>query len=407
MPAGHDCASTVDNDPVHRIDTAERRRRLVTRHLLTPTNRTADPVDAANAVVALHATDPATVYLSAWARMSGGTQTDIADAMYLDKRLTRLMAMRRTMFVVDTELAPVLQASSALAVGQTQRKKLVGDLTKSGAVPGDVASWLDDVCSTTLAGLRRRGRAAATDLVQDEPRLNTVLNPVPVKSYETPQKITSRVLTVLALEGHIVRGQPFGGWTATRNEWWPAEQWMPGGLGGLDVRQARTELVRRWLAAFGPAPVSDLLWWTGWTGGQLKTALEEVAGTEVELDSGPGLVLADDLARTPEPEPAAVLLPALDPTPMGWLDRDFFLGPHRGPLFDRTGNIGPTLLWGGRVVGGWAQRADGEIATRLLEDVGADGAAAIAARAADLEDWLGPLRVVPRFRTPLERELSG
>jgi hypothetical protein len=92
---------------------------------------------------------------------------------------------------------------------------------------------------------------------------------------------------------------------------------------------------------------------------------------------------------------------------MGWLDRDFFLGPHREPLFDRTGNIGPTLWWDGRVVGGWAQRADGEIRTRLLADIGTDGQRAVRDRAAQLTAWLGPLRVTPRFRTPLERELSA
>ena len=70
---------------------------------------------------------------------------------------------------------------------------------------------------------------------------------------------------------------------------------------------------------------------------------------------------ADGLESTPEPDPTAALLPALDPTPMGWVERDWFLGEHRAPLFDRTGNIGPTIFWQGRVVGGWAQRADGEI----------------------------------------------
>ena len=392
---------------MHHIDTAERRRRLVTRHLLTPATRATDPVDVADAVVALHATDPATVYLSAWARMSTGSQTDIADALYVDKRLTRLMAMRRTMFVVDTELAPVVQASSALAVAATQRMSLVRDLTKSGLVAGDVDRWLSDVGAGTLAALRRRGRAAAADLVADEPRLETTLDLAPGKSYGSPQKITSRVLTILALQGDIVRGRPFGGWTATRNEWWPAEAWLPGGLNGLDVHEARVALVERWLRAFGPAPVADLVWWTGWTGAQVRTALQSVATQTVQLESGEGLVLADDLDSTPGSEPAIALLPALDPTPMGWLDRAWFLGPHREPLFDRTGNIGPTVLWDGRVVGGWAQRPDGGIVTRLLADIGADAVRAVANRAAELADWLGDLRVIPRFRTPLERELSG
>ena len=59
------------------------------------------------------------------------------------------------------------------------------------------------------------------------------------------------------------------------------------------------------------------------------------------------------------------------------------------------------------MVGGWAQRASGEVVFRLLEDVGADAADAIAAEAGALEVWLGANRVTPRFRTPLERELSA
>ena len=61
----------------------------------------------------------------------------------------------------------------------------------------------------------------------------------------------------------------------------------------------------------------------------------------------------------------------------------------------------------GRVVGGWSQRQDGEIAYRLLEDVGTDAEAAVAFEAESLADWLGDVRITPRFRTPLERELAA
>jgi hypothetical protein len=61
----------------------------------------------------------------------------------------------------------------------------------------------------------------------------------------------------------------------------------------------------------------------------------------------------------------------------------------------------------GRIIGGWAQRQDGEVAYRLLEDVGSDTVAAVEADAARLAKWTGPVRVVPRFRTPLERELTA
>jgi winged helix DNA-binding protein len=87
-------------------------------------------------------------------------------------------------------------------------------------------------------------------------------------------------------------------------------------------------------------------------------------------------------------------------------ERDWYLGKHRAMLFDRNGNAGPTVWWDGRVVGRWAQREDGQIALRLLEDVGAEAVGAIESDVARLADWLGDVRFTPRFRTPLERELA-
>ena len=206
-----------------------------------------------------------------------------------------------------------------------------------------------------------------------------------------------------------MRGHRRGGWSSGQYEWFAASTWLGEGAasGGLEGGAARVELARRWLRSFGPAPASDLQWWGGWTGGQTKAALAALPTVEVELDGQPGVALADDLEFPAAVGPVASLLPALDPTPMGWQARDWFLGQHRAALFDRTGNIGPTVWWEGRVVGGWAQRASGEIVLRLLEDIGADGAASVSGAAARLEAWLGANRVTPRFRTPLERELSA
>jgi hypothetical protein len=189
------------------------------------------------------------------------------------------------------------------------------------------------------------------------------------------------------------------------------ESWLQGagGIAEWTTDVARAELVRRWLRAFGPATVADLKWWTGWTVGEVKRALAEVGPVEVELEGakGNGLVLADDVTPVATPEPWAALLPALDPTVMGWAGRGWFLGGHGPALFDRSGNAGPTVWWEGRIVGGWAERPDGEIAFRLLEDVGADAVSAVQAAAVRLGRWLGGVRVTPRFRTPLERELTS
>jgi hypothetical protein len=90
---------------------------------------------------------------------------------------------------------------------------------------------------------------------------------------------------------------------------------------------------------------------------------------------------------------------------MGWAQRDWYLGEHKTALFDRSGNPGPTVWCNGRIVGCWAQRRDGSIAVRLLEDVWSAARTLIHDEAERLGAWLGPIRVTPRFRTPLEREL--
>jgi hypothetical protein len=158
---------------------------------------------------------------------------------------------------------------------------------------------------------------------------------------------------------------------------------------------------------FGPATVADLQWWTGWSLGHTRTALAELDLAEVDLDGVPGIVLAHDVEPEAALEPSAALLPALDPSPMGWQQRDWYLGPHKEVLFDRNGNVGPTVWWDGRIVGGWAVRTGGEIVWRLLEDIGADAGRAVETAAEALAPRLDGTVVVPSFRTPLERELSS
>jgi hypothetical protein len=142
---------------------------------------------------------------------------------------------------------------------------------------------------------------------------------------------------------------------------------------------------------------------------QTKAAIAHAGGVEVALGDGEmGIALPDDAeTRTPEPAPWAALLPALDTTTMAWADRAFYLGEHAAALFDRNGNAGPTVWVDGRIVGGWAQRSTGEVVHRLFEDIGREAGRLVDAEAAAVEAWLGPSRVIPRFRTPTEVELAS
>ncbi|GAA3532440.1 winged helix DNA-binding domain-containing protein [Amycolatopsis ultiminotia] len=390
-----------------KISLAQRRARLGVRHFLAAP---ADTVEAAaDGVVALHATDPASVYLSAWARVRAVSVAGVERALYEERTLLRLLGMRRTVFVTPLATAADVQAGCAADIAARQRRLLEQHLGTQGH-PSNVADpgrWLADVEESVEKALRARGSATAQQLADDEPRLRQQLHLSKGKPYASIGNVTSRVLFQLAVDGRIVRGRPRGSWLSTQYHWSPSADWLPGDWPEPSPDAARVALARRWLRAFGPAPVADLRWWTGWTVRQTKQALAQLSPAEVELDGGPGVALSDDLAPIAEPDPWVALLPALDPTAMAWSERDWYLGPHRAALFDRSGNIGPTIWSDGRVVGAWTHRPSGEIATRLLEDVGAEKTAQIHAEATRLSTWLGEARVTPKFRTPAEQELSG
>jgi hypothetical protein len=148
-------------------------------------------------------------------------------------------------------------------------------------------------------------------------------------------------------------------------------------------------------------------WWTGWPVTKVRAALASLGAVEVSLETGPGYVLPDDIEPADTPEPWVAFLPSLDPTTMGWKERDWYLGPHAPRLFDRNGNAGQTIWLDGRIVGGWGQTKTAEVRFEVLEDVGKENLAAIEGQAGELEAWLEGKPVIPRFAAPLDRELSA
>ena len=389
---------------MQRFSVAERRARLARRHFLA--SRAGDPVELARGLVGLHATDPVTVHLSARSRLAKPTVEQLESALYEERSLLRMIGMRRTLFVLPLDLAAVVKAACTDAIAAAQRRRYAKMIEEAGLAK-DADAWLEEAEAAAYEALEARGQAFASELSADVPRLREGIHFGEGKKWAGRIGMTTWVLFLLAAEGRIVRGAPRGKWTSSQWSWAPAESWFESPLPELEPGPARVELARRWLAAYGPATVGDLKWWSGWTLGHTRDSLAELGAIEVDLDGEEGLVLPDDLEPEPDVEPWVALLPALDPTVMGWKERAWYLGGHAPQLFDRNGNAGPTVWWDGRVVGGWAGRRDGEIAFRLLEDVGAEGVRAVEAEAERLQDWLGERRVTPRFPTPLARELIG
>jgi hypothetical protein len=396
---------------MERISAGERRARLGRRHRLARSAQATDPVEAAGSMVVLHSTDPATVHLSIAARVPGSEVAGTERALYDDRTLIRMLGMRRTVFVVPTAFAAVIQAACTDDIAVKQRKLLVKHLEEAG-IAADTAAcgkWLRAVEESTATALALRGSATAQELSADEPRLRSRLAMAPGKSYAAQPYVTSRVLFQLSAEGRIVRGRPLGTWLSGQHQWSPVENWLPDGLGDkLSADEARATLARAWLSSFGPGTSADLQWWSGWTLGQTKKALAAVEAVQVDLDGSIGFVLPGDEAPEIEPEPWVAFLPALDPTPMGWKERGWYLGEHKARMFDTTGNIGPSIWADGRIVGGWGQPESGDVRYQLLDDVGSETAAAIEAEADRWTKWLAGVRITPRGRraSPMENELS-
>ena len=124
-----------------RFTIDERRARLARRHGLAAAHRAADVVEAARRMVCLHGTDPATIFLSAQARVPGMTVGDLEGALYRDRSLVKHLAMRRTLFVFPRERLADAQAGASERVAGQERRRLTGFVEKGG-LHRDGARWL-------------------------------------------------------------------------------------------------------------------------------------------------------------------------------------------------------------------------------------------------------------------------
>ncbi|MCO1593970.1 winged helix DNA-binding domain-containing protein [Micromonospora sp. RHAY321] len=383
-----------------RVSESQRRARLSVRHALIPEGIAKDAGAVAGSLVAIHATDPPTVYLSVAARTRLAGPVDVAAGLHAPS-MTRMTGMRRTVFVLQADLAPTVLEATARPLALRDRATILRLLD---AHLGWTEDHLTEIEDSIVALVIAKGTITGRELAEALPVLRTKIRPSSSPSSTAPgQPVSMRILYNLAMTGRICRGRPLGGWTSGQYTWSP-----PAPMATIEPRAARADLLSHYLARYGPVTEADVRWWTGWTVTQTRQSLADVNAVAVELSEGQtGYVAPDDLDPVEPPELSVALLPALDSTVMGWRDRAWYLPSESTPaLFDRTGNAGPTVWVNGQVVGGWAQDRIGRINWRLLNDVGAREQRAIAAEAERLSTWLGGSRVSPRFHTPLERELS-
>jgi DNA glycosylase AlkZ-like len=126
----------------------------------------------------------------------------------------------------------------------------------------------------------------------------------------------------------------------------------------IETTLARAELVRRYLAAFGPASRADLADWSGMRVSDLADALDSLEPLRRFSDERGRELL--DLPRAPLPDagtPAPVrFLPKWDNVLLGFADRTRVLPEeYRKTVIAKNGDVAQTFLVDGVVAGTWRQ----------------------------------------------------
>lgn len=384
------------------VSVAERRARVGRRHAISAGSRVASFEAAVGAMGCLHATEPATVYLSGVARVDGLTVADVERALYGERTVIKQLAMRRTLFVFPRAVWPAALASASARVAAEERRTIARDVEKVGLADHG-GSWFDAAAEAVLGALGD-GRVATSSELRDELiELQGAMEHGIGTSWQGTSSFGPRVLTALSAAGAVMRAEPAGHWRAGRPRWTRTETWVDGEPERPTPDAGYDALIAGWLRTFGPGTERDLAWWLGAPLGVVRAGLGRLAAVPVDLDGVEGWVAADDVEPVEPVAPWAALLPTLDATTMGWKERDWYLGQNADELFDAVGNGGATAWWDGRIVGGWYQAPDGEVVVVPLEDIGAEADAALAVEAERLTHWLGGVRVNSMYASPLTR----
>ncbi|MET0787981.1 MAG: winged helix DNA-binding domain-containing protein [Cellulomonas sp.] len=317
---------------------------LARQHLLE--RRDGPAIDVVEHLVGLQAQNAWSPYVGLWSRVAGFRTDELADAFW-DRSVARIAVMRGTIHLVvaaDALLLPGL-------IAPLYAKDLLVNAQHSAALR------TLDVPSLT---------AAARDLVEAEPRVTTELGRLLAERWPdvAPSTLAYGARGTLPL----VQVPPRGVWGRSgATTWTTAWSWFGPELTGsapdltdpavLAAEQER--LVRRYLAAFGPASVADVQNWSGLTG--LRAVVDRMELVRYRAEPSPGAVRERellDLPGLPLPDPSVPapvrFLADYDNVLLGHADRTRILSPeHRPFLASPNGVVPATFLLDGRVAGTW------------------------------------------------------
>lgn len=363
--------------------------------------------------MAVHSSDPATVFLSIGARMIDPTIEAVEQALHVDRTVVRHHAFRRTLWVMSPEIARAAHASATAKVAAVERRTLLRIVAASPATgvttSGDAERWCRTALDRMQAFIGENGPTTTRRIGLRFPEFTVPLTLGAGTKHAGQAAAHTKVLQLAGFEAELVRTAPTHGWNTAEYAWSTVGDWLDGqSLTGVSLRESAAFILHRWLERFGPATETDIRWWTGWTAAQTRTALADVEAEPVLLEHDQAAWIAAGDERVPDPGPSIALLPGLDATTMGWKERHWYLSTHAAQrTFDRWSNAGPTIWRNGEVVGGWAQREDGSVAVELYTTLPASEQLGLDDEIERFVQLVGDTRVRLRFPARNQSELLG
>jgi hypothetical protein len=324
---------------VKKVTLRELNRATLARQLLLERARL-DVPEAIHRLGALQAQRPRAPYVALAARLEGFEREDLSRALH-DRTVVRATLMRETLHLVAAADYP----HDAVAMATYFRTLR----------PNHLPEGVDMKRVVELAGHAAEALA--------EPLQATELRPIlaELEREMADDRVWRRVRTNAPIL-HVPGEEPhaFG----QRNRFVAAAAW----LGALEAEEGDgvKRLVRRYLAAFGPAGRADVAAFTGLAAATLAPALEAL---EPELER-----LTDESGRELYDLPGAPRPPAETPAPLrllGEWDNVLLAHADRTRMFDdgtrrrvirKNGDVLPTILLDGVVAGTWWWRRKQDVA---------------------------------------------
>lgn len=310
------------------------------RHFLDERAAPGNLAAVVSRVCGLHAQVMSAAELAAWARIDGLESGDVSAALWHERTLVKMWAMRWTLHLFAAVDFP-LYVAAFHAFGHFRRKKW---LESVGITADDMNALLEGFRVTlTGDGLTREQLADAVAQRTGRPHLREML----LGGWGT-------LLKPGAYQGHLVFG-PSNGQNVT---FVSPRHWL-GEFPELDTVDAQLETLRRYLYAYGPATPHDFGSWWGANRTDARNLFralgDELIPVSVDGCDAWALHADADALQATQPSTVVRLLPGFDPYTVS-LRRDTEAAlskVHKGRVFRQQGWISAVILVGGYVVGIW------------------------------------------------------